>query len=281
MIRSILFLFLCTIPASGQTIKEQTQRHLMAMTNISAIQVVNNKRYVVAMFGNRQVFNREIEIPRIGIRPGSEWYSLLQDSQFWKLLPAGDHFTYSDTTRWFEISRMTLAGDKRWDGLVACEGEVYVVDNSIVRITQRFTPNRLTTSVSIDMVYEWVELKERRLLPTRMTMTAKLKNGQTHTVQVQWIDYKEFGSELLVKDVDTQDTQRPIGGGGDLFAEPSVEKPDGSDVGLPTPFQTSDVPKTENERVPSLLDPIGVPHKTNQVSTSSWKNFFKRLTPKL
>jgi len=73
MIRSILFLFLCALPVSAQTIKEQTQRNLMAMTNISATQLVNGDRYRVAMFGNRQVFNRQISYPQQGIKPGDEW----------------------------------------------------------------------------------------------------------------------------------------------------------------------------------------------------------------
>jgi hypothetical protein len=275
MIRGILFLLLCFTPAMGQTIRENTQRTLMAMTNISATQLVDGKPYRVAMFGNRQVFARAIPTPKIGIRPGAEWYSLLQASQLWKLTPAGDHFTYSDHTRWFEISRIAFGADEKWEGLVPCEGEVYVVDNNIVRITQRFNPGRHTNSVSIDMFYEWIQLKQKRLLPSRMTMTAEFKNRRTYKVQVEWVNYQEFGTELIVKEPSETDTLRPVGIGSRFVAEEEnlVER---DDFGLPTPTGTTDDLKVENDG-PSLLQPDARPVKTQPVRPSPWRRFFPKV----
>lgn len=279
MIRIILFLFLCFIPAAGQTIRENTQRNLMAMTNISATQLVDGKPYRVAMFGNRQVFDRAIPTPKVGVRPGAEWYSLLQDSQLWQLTRVNGHFIYSDNTRWFEIARISLGGDEKWEGSVPCEGEVYVVDNNIVRITQRFNPNRLTKAVSIDMVYEWVQLKEKRLLPARMTMTAEIKNGRKHTVRIEWTNYQEFGTELVIKEPDETETLRPIKFG-NAFVESSEQQFEKDDFGLPSPSDATEVPKLDLN-VPSILNPgSGLPVKTKTVRLNAWKRFFRKLLPK-
>src|SRR4030095_7311986 len=91
--------------------------------------------------------------------------------------------------------------DVEWQGWVPCEGEVYVVDNNIVRITQRLRPNRLARLVTIEMDYSWVQLKTTHLLPARMTMSAVFKNGNTKSVNVTLSEYKEYGSELIVTEM--------------------------------------------------------------------------------
>jgi hypothetical protein len=201
MIRTILILFLCFFPVEAQTIREQTQQNLMAMNNISATQIVDGSRYRVAMYGGQQVFQPRLPTPYVGIRLGAEWFGLLQASQTWTLVPAGDHFTYSSGCRWSETDHHVFRSDVEWEGWVPCEGEVYLEGNNIVRITQRLRPNRMARLVTFDMNYSWVQLKTKHLLPVRMTMSAVFKNGDTKAVNVTWSDYKEYGSELVVTEL--------------------------------------------------------------------------------
>jgi hypothetical protein len=205
MIRPILLLFLCQIPVLAQPIREQTQRHLAAMNNMTVKQIVDGKANRVAIFDGRQVPNRELPTPKFGLLLGSAWYSILEDSQRWNLHPQGDHFTYSTGCLWFEISRQAFSPDSRWEGWVPCEGKVFVDKTNIIRITQQLIPNRLTKTVTIDIHYGWIQLKELRLLPSRMIMDAVFKNGKTSHVEVLWTDYREFGSELLAKEIDPDD----------------------------------------------------------------------------
>src|SRR5215510_6392578 len=118
MIRTILLLLVCQIPVLAQTIREQTQRNLAAMSNITVKQIVDGKANRVAIFGGRQMQNRELPEPRFGLLLGNAWYSILEDSQRWILHPEGDHFTYSTGCLWFEVSRNTWSKDPRWEGWV-------------------------------------------------------------------------------------------------------------------------------------------------------------------
>ena len=278
MIRSIVFLFLCALPVSAQTIKEQTQRNLMAMTNISATQLVNGDRYRVAMFGNRQVFNREISFPRQGIKPGDEWYTLLQSSQLWKLSPQGDHYTYSDTCRWTERRRSLWSADSDWDGLVPCDGEVYVDGPNITRITQRLHPDhrRLVKTAFFDITYEFVDLKDKRLLPTHMTMSAEFRNGRNYSLDIKWIDYKEFGAEVVLKEIDPDESPRPMHNGVNFFNQEIPDKATSSDDVTPPPDFTSPRPSSSDV----VSNPSGLRDATtSSESVRSWKTFFKRLVP--
>ncbi len=282
MIRSILFLFLCTVPVAPQTIREQTQKNLMAMTNITARQIVNGKSYRVAMFGGRQAFNREIPMPKVGLRPGSEWFSILQASQTWKLNPAGNHFTYSEGCPWFEISRRTFATDSRWDGWVPCEGEVFVDGSHITRITQRLFPNRMVKTVEIEVLYEWAELKEKRLVPAQMKMTALFANGRRDQIDVQWTDYKEFGANLIVKDVEADEYPRAtVQAGPDFYSQVDPDVVQTLPIGNkaePTSTQHIEVLPVVNDSqsATNLLTPIqGLTEKS--VTLTPWKRFFRRI----
>jgi hypothetical protein len=193
--------FLCLLPVEAQTIREQTQQNLMAMNNISATQTVDGSRYRVAIFGGQQVFRPRMPRPYVGIRLGAEWFGLLQESQTWTLVPAGDHFTYSSGCRWSETDHRVFRNDVEWEGWVPCEGEVYVDGPNIVRITQRLRPDRMARLVTIDMYYSWVDLKTKHLLPARMIMNAVFKNGDSKSVNVSWSGYKEYGSEVVVTEL--------------------------------------------------------------------------------
>ena len=187
-----LLLFLL-LPAD---IKARAQQNIAAMQNISALQIVGKKSYRVGVFNGT---SRHAPIPHKGVYFDTEWYSLLQDSQGWTLVPQEDHFTYSTECSWSEIKR----GSGEWAGRVPCEGEVYVDnDANIVRIVQRLAPSRMVTTATMTMDYGWVQLKARRLVPVRITLKAIWSNNREETISARWVDYHEWGAESIVKDVD-------------------------------------------------------------------------------
>jgi hypothetical protein len=189
----ISLLLLLLLPAD---IKARAQQNMTAMQNISALQVGGKRSYRVGVFNGT---SRHAPIPHKGVYFGTEWYSLLQDSQGWTLVPEEDHFTYSTECWWSEIKR----GSGEWADWVPCEGEVYVdSDANIVRIVQRLAPNRMVTTASMTMDYGWVQLKARRLVPLAITLSAIWNNHREETISARWVDYHEWGAESLVKDVD-------------------------------------------------------------------------------
>jgi hypothetical protein len=250
----------------------------MAMTSIAATQSIIGNRYRVAMFGNRQVFNREISFPQQGIKPGTEWYTLLQSSQLWRLIPQGDHYIYSDTCRWTERRRSLWSADSDWDGWLPCEGEVYVDGPNVTRITQRLHPDdqRLVKGVCFDITYEFVELKEKRLLPAHMTMSAEFRNGRNYILDIKWTDYTEFGTDVVMKEVDADESPRPMRNGVNFFNQETADNAfSSSDATTPTDFES---PQPSPSDV--LSNPSGLRDATTDTeSVRSWKRFFKRLMP--
>src|ERR1700730_14020558 len=154
MIATLLLLLL-----SPGDINVRTRQNLAAMQNISALQVGDKESYRVGVFKG---VSRPAPIPHKGVYFSTEWYSLLQDSQKWTLVPRENYFIYTSQCWWSELNR----GSGEWAGWVPCEGEVYVdSEDNIMRIVQRLAPKRMVTNATMIIDYVWVELKARRLVP--------------------------------------------------------------------------------------------------------------------
>jgi len=107
-----------------------------------------------------------------------------------------------------------------------------------------------------------------------MTMSAEFRNGRNYDLDIKWTDYQEFGTDLVMKDVDADDSPRPMRSGVDFFSQETADNTfSSSDATTPTDFAS---PRPSSSDVVS--DPSGLRDATtNSESIRSWTRFFKRL----
>jgi len=269
LIAHILLLLL--VPPATE-VKAQTQKNLAALETISALQVGGPQSYRVSMFGGQ---SRHDPIPYSGLFFGSEWSSLLQDSQKWVLQAEGDHYTYHTQCPWTEIKQIK---HERWHAFVPCEGEVYVEDANIIRIVQRLFPRRTTKSVTIDVQYGWVTLRERRLVPLTINMVATYSDNRVKALSARWIDYHEWAAESIVKDIEDED--------GGQRAVKRVELQEGRATAVRATASPDSVTITEQQPKSmddqkTMEDMVTPPDELirSSVKISRWRKFFKVMHP--
>ena len=262
----IAYLLLLLLVPPAAEVKAQTQKTLAAMETVSALQVGGPQSYRVSMFGGK---SRNDPVPYSGLFFGSEWSSLLQDSQKWALQPEGDHYTYYSQCPWTEIKQIQ---NERWHAFVPCEGEVYVEDANIIRIVQRLSPRRTTKSVTIDVQYGWVTLRERRLVPLTIKMVATYSDNRVKALSARWIDYHEWAAESIVKDIDGED-------GGQLAVK-RVELQEGGATAVPA-AESPDAGIVTEQRPKTVVDIVTPPADLirSSVKVSRWGKLFRILRP--
>jgi len=264
MIATLLLLLL-----SHGDINARTRQNLAAMQNISALQVGEKESYRVGVFKG---VSRPAPTPHKGVYFGTEWYSLLQDSQKWTLVPQENYFIYTSQCWWSEVKR----GSGEWAGWVPCEGEVYVdSEDNIMRIVQRLAPKRMVTNATMIIDYGWVELKARRLVPLAITLSAVWHDHRNETISAHWVDYHEWGVESLVKDVDDsgqREGRRVELLEGTITPVAEVPRNETTDTRLPATIR------------PSAADVIVLPKDVTISTTpikpkSRWRRLLKVLRP--
>lgn len=165
-------------------IRAASQQHLMHLQTIRAKS--NNSR--VELLGGKE---STMPAPKRGLYVKDYWFGLLRDSQRWLLTPKSPY-------KWAWKSQCTWIEGKQRQ-LVSCEGEVFVEGANIRRIVQRISTTKGIATVTMD--YDWVQLKQKRLVPTKLTIA----RGKEFTT-VTWGAYEEFGATAVVKEWDERST---------------------------------------------------------------------------
>jgi hypothetical protein len=217
-------------------VTQRTLEHLDAMTNLTAVQKMNNgKRYDVLMLAGAQWYRQGREyrplLPRgsRGLFLGSEWYWMLRESLTWPLRGENGHFTFDSTLCLFGERR----GGKWIDNWYPCHGSVTTDSQGNVQsITKIIEPGtKLTQIATFTVDYKWEQLSTRRLVPAALIANAKLSIGW-FAVTAQWTDYREYrGTEPVVNEIDGPAVDAPLSGGSVIKPAPVT----GEDLGEPPP----------------------------------------------
>jgi hypothetical protein len=199
MIATILFLFQLLAPA--RNVQFQSWATVNAMHNLQAVQTVGDRRDLVYLYNTKA--NQPVPAPYVGIQPGPYWYSILRASVSWELESRGTYYTYSTTCKWFEVKRVALLFRSRWEGTAPCSGAIYLDGKYVKRITQSFTldKQRMAREIFIQLDYDWTRVRGKRLmLPAKLLMIVDLWNGEQKHLEMMWSEYREFFTEVAVKE---------------------------------------------------------------------------------
>jgi len=175
----IAVLILALLLPTQAEVRATTHQTIQAMREVSAEQVVNGRSSRISLFNGIHVSR-----PYHGLYVDQGWVSILNDSQSWLLVDAGNHFTFKSGCLWTERAKSV------W---YPCEGEVYVEGTRIQRVIQYFT---VSSPITIDITYGWVQLSRPRWLPLRMSVV----RGRER-LGVTWSNYREYFTEVVVKEI--------------------------------------------------------------------------------
>ncbi len=151
-------------------------------------------------------------------------------------------------------------------------------DANIIRIVQRLFPRRTTKSVTIDVQYGWVTLRERRLVPLTINMVATYSDNRVKALSARWIDYHEWAAESIVKDIEDED--------GGQRAVKRVELQEGRATAVRSAASpeavtiTEQQPKSMDDQK-TMEDMVTPPDELirSSVKISRWRKFFKGMRP--
>jgi hypothetical protein len=277
-----LFLTLCG-PVAASVTREQvisrTLEHIDALTNITAVQTMNNgQRYDVLILNGvqwyRQGKNYRDRLPRgdRGLFPGSEWYSMLRESLAWPLQGADGHYTFKALCMFGEIHH-----GKTIDNWYPCHGSVTTdAQGNIQSITKIIEPGtKLTQVATFTCDYKWARLSSWRLVPAALTANAKLSIGW-FAVTAQWTDYREYrGTEPNVQEIDGPAVDAPLSGGSVINPAPVT----GEDLGEPPPvpvLRPKDAPQRPATPDDLLKPDSGIKTTKETRKVSKWKELLRR-----